>query len=153
MLQKLYPMSKTVLSFLFASLVCIVGTAQEQLTWEDFADVNFEAVYNERYGVDFLMPTFGKKIESYRGKKVSIKGYFLDISGSGDIFLVSQNPMISCFFCGAAGPETIIEVNFKEKPPFKTDQIISVTGILELNRNDVDHCNYILKEAFGQLIN
>ncbi|MBS9463948.1 homoserine dehydrogenase [Flagellimonas sp. 389] len=61
--------------------------------------------------------------------------------------------MASCFFCGAAGPETIIEVNFKEKPPFRTDQIVTVTGILELNRNNVDHCNYILKAATGQLIN
>lgn len=61
--------------------------------------------------------------------------------------------MASCFFCGGAGPETIIEVIFKKKPPFKTDQIVEITGILELNADDVDHCNYILKEATGKLIN
>ena len=38
--------------------------AQEQLSWEDFADVNFEAEFNEKYGVHFLMPTFGEKIRS-----------------------------------------------------------------------------------------
>ncbi|AKA36257.1 hypothetical protein [Flagellimonas lutaonensis] len=127
--------------------------AQSRLTWEDFADVNFEPVYNKKYDVHFLMPKFGEKIQSYRGKKISITGYFLDISGTGEVFLVSQNPMASCFFCGAAGPETIIEVDFKEKPPFRTDQVVTVTGVLELNRNDVDHCNYILKEATGQLVN
>ncbi|MEO1012967.1 MAG: hypothetical protein AAFX53_16835 [Bacteroidota bacterium] len=142
--------------FLIISLVALFGffaTAQEQLTWEDFADVSFVPEYNEKYDVHFLMPSFGEKISAYKGKQVLIKGYFLDISGSGEVFLVSQNPMASCFFCGAAGPETIIEVNFKEKPPFKTDQIVTVTGTLELNRNNVDHCNYILKEATGQLVN
>lgn len=146
-------MFKPFLIFLFFTLVSTFGMAQEQLTWEDFADVDFVAEFNEKYGVNFLIPTFGKKIQSYKGKRVSIKGYFLDISGSGEIFLVSRNPMASCFFCGAAGPETIIEVSFKEKPPFKTDQIVVVTGILELNANNVDHCNYILNEATGQLVN
>jgi len=135
-------------------MICsvFVVKAQEKLTWKDFADINFEPEYNETYEVHFLMPTFGKKIQSFKNKRVSITGYFLDISGSGEIFLVSQNPMSSCFFCGAAGPETIIEVNFNEKPSFKTDQIVTITGILELNRDNVDHCNYILKKAEGQLV-
>ena len=138
---------------LLVSLVSSYGIAQDQLDWDDFADVNFEPVYNEKYDVYFLMPKFGEKIQSYRGKQVSITGYFLDISGSGEVFLVSKNPMASCFFCGAAGPETVIEVSFDERPPFRTDQVVTITGVLELNRNNVNHCNYILKEASGQLVN
>ncbi|WP_420401856.1 hypothetical protein [Flagellimonas sp.] len=128
-------------------------SAQIQLTWQDFADVDFEPKYNATYDVNFLMPTFGPRIKSFQGQEVKIKGFFLDISGNGDIFLVSANPMASCFFCGAAGPETIIEVDFKEKPPFRTDQIVEVTGILELNPDNVDRCNYILNRATGQLLN
>lgn len=146
-------MHNSILILLFVTFSCSLARSQEQLTWDDFADVSFEPVYNEKYDVHFLMPKFGEKIKSYQGKEVSIKGYFLDISGSGEVFLVSQNPMASCFFCGAAGPETIVEVVFKEKPPFKTDQIVVITGILELNGNNVDHCNYILKGASGQLAN
>ena len=138
---------------LFLILVSTYGTAQEKLTWDDFADVNFEPVYNEKYDVYFLMPKFGEKIQSFKGQEVSITGYCLDISGNGDVFLVSKNPMASCFFCGAAGPETVVEVSFKEKTSFRTDQIITVTGVLELNRNNVNHCNYILKEASGLLVN
>ena len=129
------------------------GFAQSELTWDDLADASFAPEYNEQYEVYFLMPTFGEKIKAYQGKQIKITGYFLDISGSGEVFLVSRNPMASCFFCGAAGPETIIEVNFKEEPPFKTDQIVTVTGKLELNPKDVDHCNYILHGASGVLMN
>lgn len=138
---------------LFVTFGIISATAQQKLTWKDFADINFEPEYNVEYDFHFLMPTFGKKILSYRGKKISIKGYFLDISGSGEVFLVSENPMATCFFCGAAGPETIIQVNFIKNPSFKTDQIVTITGILELNKNNVDNCNYILKEATGYLVN
>lgn len=145
-------MHRPLLFFLLVTFVSTFSLAQEQLTWEDFADVNFEPVYNKKYDIHFLMPKFGEKIKTYRAKKVSIKGYFLDISGNGEVLLVSQNPMASCFFCGAAGAETIVEVNFKEKPSFKTDDIVTVTGVLELNVNNVNHCNYILQEATGQLI-
>ena len=59
--------------------------------------------------------------------------------------------MASCFFCGASGPESVIEINFKSVPPFKTDQVVTITGVLELNKYDVDHFNYILNKAEGQL--
>ena len=127
--------------------------AQTKLTWSDLADVDFQPEYNEKYDVHFLMPKFGEKIKSFNGKKIEVTGYFLDISGTGEVFLISANPMASCFFCGGAGPESIIEVVFKEKPPFKTDQVVQVTGILELNRDNVDHCNYIMNEVTGKLVN
>lgn len=128
-------------------------TAQQLLSWTDFADVKFESKYNEKYGIDFLTPTFGEHIKSYNGKEVSITGYFLDLTGNGTVFLLSKNPMAACFFCGGAGPETVIEVYFKEKPGFKTDQVIEITGKLELNADDVAHCNYIIKDAKAKAIN
>lgn len=127
--------------------------AQTELTWADFADVDFEAQYNEEYDTHFLMPVFGQKIMSYNGKVVKMRGYFLDISGTGEVLLISANPMASCFFCGSAGPESIVEVVFKGEPSFKTDQVVEVTGLLELNGNNVDRVNYIIKNATGKLIN
>ena len=137
----------------FSFLIFQNGFSQSKLTWDDFADVEFNPEYNEKYDVHFLMPTFGETIKNFNGKKIKITGYFLDISGTGEVFLVSANPMASCFFCGGSGPESIVEVNFKEKPPFKTDQVVEVTGLLKLNRDDVDHCNYILSGAWGELVN
>jgi len=127
--------------------------SQKQLTWTDLSNVSFQNVYNVHYDDYFLKPTFGTTIESYRGSKISLKGYFLDFSSEdSDFYLVSKNPMSSCFFCGGSGPETVIEVIFKNKPNYKTDQVIQVTGILELNADDIDHCNYILKNATGKLV-
>ena len=154
MLQKPYLMSKSFFVFLCMTL-CISTTvmSQELVSWRDLADVKFEPKYNEKYGIDFLTPTFGDGVKALKGKKIKITGYFLDLTGNGSIFLVSQFPMSSCFHCGAAGPETVIEVNFKDKPPFRTDQIIEVTGTLDLNATDVSHCNYILSDVTGRLIN
>ena len=145
-------MRKSFCISLFFIYGTFIASSQLQLTWDDFADVSFEPKYNSVYEMDFLTPVFGDQIQLFRGKEVEIIGYFLDLSGNGEIFLVSRNPMDTCFFCGTAGPETIIEVEFKENPSFKTDQIVLVRGVLELNDDDVEHCNYLLKDAAGELM-
>ena len=61
--------------------------------------------------------------------------------------------MASCFFCGASGPESVVEINFKTRPSFKTDDIVTITGVLVLNKYDVNHFNYILNNAKGKLAN
>ncbi|WP_299218162.1 hypothetical protein [uncultured Aquimarina sp.] len=127
--------------------------SQKQVTWNDLTDVTFQNFYSAAYGEYFLKPTFGSHVKSYEGSKIIIKGYFLDFSIQEDEFyLISKNPRSSCFFCGGAGPESVVEVVFKQKPKFKTDQIVEIKGVLELNVEDVDHCNYILKEATGRLV-
>ncbi|WP_438425762.1 hypothetical protein [Aquimarina macrocephali] len=147
-------MHKIVFLILFFIVTKFNLFSQEKLAWHDLADVKFYNVYSAKYDDIFLKPRFGPIIKSYQGAQIRIKGYFLDFSIEEDEFyMVSKNPKSSCFFCGAAGPESIVEVIFKQKPKFKTDQIVEVTGILELNTDDVDHCNYILKEATGRLIN
>lgn len=145
-------MSRFLALFLFISIFSLNSYGQTLLTWKDFADVSFKPVFNEKYGVEFLTPTFGEKIKSYKKKQVSIRGFFLDLTGDGSVYMLSSQPQASCFFCGGAGPETIMEVNFKEKPPFITDQMVIVTGTLQLNVNDVEHCNYILNDATGRLV-
>ncbi|GAA3515168.1 hypothetical protein GCM10022393_31430 [Aquimarina addita] len=146
-------MHKTVFLFLLLVLIKFNLFSQEKLTWNDLADVKFYNVYSAQYDDIFLKPKFGSTIKSYQGKRIQIKGYFLDFSIEEDEFyLISKNPKSSCFFCGAAGPESVVEVVFKQKPNFKMDQVIEVTGVLELNVEDVDHCNYILKDAVATLV-
>ena len=146
-------MHKIVCLILFFTLTTFNLFSQDKLTWNDLADVKFYNVYSPKYDDIFLKPRFGPIIKSYQGARVRIKGYFLDFSLEDDEFyLLSKNPRASCFFCGGAGPESVLEVIFKQKPTFKTDQIVEITGVLELNTEDVDHCNYIIKSATGRLI-
>ena len=49
------------------------------------------------------------------------------------------------------GPETAVELQFTSEPTFMTDDLITVTGILKLNSEDVEHFNYILTKCEGEL--
>jgi hypothetical protein len=51
-----------------------------------------------------------------------------------------------CFFCGGAGPETVMEVYAKESVKYTAEAII-LRGKLELNDSDVNRLMYILNNA------
>lgn len=142
-------MKNSIVVLLFMSLPSI-GFGQTEITWNNLAGVTYTEKFFPSYGEYFLYPKFGADIQSLEGKKVSIVGYFLDIDPSGKLFILSKNPMASCFFCGMGGPETAMELQFASKPDFKTDDILHVTGILRLNADDVQHFNYILTDCVAQ---
>lgn len=124
------------------------ATAPEPITWKTLADVRFTKKRNAEVGMYFLYPTFGSKVKSLQGKLVSIKGYMIPIDVEEKTFVLSAQPMAMCFFCGGAGPESIVELQFKKnKLRFKTDEVRTVQGILWLNPDDIDHLNYILTQA------
>ena len=100
-----------------------------------------------------MYPEFLAPVKELEGKQITISGYFLNIDPEENIYILSKGPMADCFFCGQAGPETAIELQFVNIPNFKTDDIVRITGILQLNKDDIDHFNYILKECKAVLIN
>ena len=67
-------------------------SAQTELSWEDFADIDFEPAYNEFYEEYFLKPTFGDKIKAHQGDTINITGYFLDIAGDRKYFWSLKTP-------------------------------------------------------------
>ena len=99
-----------------------------------------------------MYPTFSGSVKALKGKKITIKGYFLDVIAKENTYMLSKGPMASCYFCGQGGPESAIELEFINKENFKTDDIVSITGTLELNKDDIEHFNYILKECKGILV-
>jgi len=119
----------------------------------DLANIDYTEKYFPAYDSNFLYPKFSDHIKSLEGKKVGITGYFLNIDPSGKLFILSKNPMASCFFCGMGGPETAMELQFKSKPDFNTDDILYVTGTLKLNLDDVQHFNYIITDCTAQKMN
>ena len=83
------------------------------------------------------------------GKLVEIKGYIIPIDVESGFYVLSANPFASCFFCGNAGPESVMELQFdgKLKKTYTTDEIATFQGRLKLNWDDLEHCNYILQNV------
>lgn len=121
------------------------------ITWKTLSDVRFTKRKNEEVGMYFLYPTFGDKVKALKGKTVKIKGYMIPIDEEGRTFVLSEQPMAMCFFCGGAGPESIIELEFrKNNLRFKTDEVRTISGKLQLNPKDINHLNYILTNASAE---
>lgn len=135
----------------FFLLSCTLFFGQQKITWEDLSKVKFTDKYFPDYDEYFMYPEFLSSVKALEGKQITIKGYFLNIDPRGKTYILSKGPISSCFFCGVGGPETAIELQFASKPTFKTDDIVSVTGILKLNADDVEHFNYIIIGCKGKL--
>lgn len=129
-------------------MLLVLNDTPVHINWEILADVSFTTEYVEKYDANFFVPSFGPQVKALEGKEVVLKGYMLPVAPEEDVFILSKNTYASCFFCGVGGPETIVEVQFKPgHPQFVMDQVVKIKGILSLNKADIEHCNYILKEA------
>ena len=121
--------------------------AQTEITWNDLADVEFEEIYLEEDG-HILYPHFCFSVRELAGKQVLIRGHILTIDHSEGYFILSKGQIWSCFFCGAGGPETVVELNLKSKNNnFVMDEVVTIKGTLRLNSDDIYKCNYILDYA------
>lgn len=142
-------MKRTILWLVLALMLGSWRSAGPQaITWDTLKDVKYRKKYYIEVGQFFLYPTFGKSLKELNGKTVSIKGYVIPIDTEGDYYVVSKFPMAQCFFCGMAGPETIIMLNFKKKPRrMRTDETRCFTGRLRLNSESIEELNFILEEV------
>lgn len=136
---------KTLALFCFALLTAVNPVS---VSWKHLADVRFSKKLNRELNMYFLYPKFGASVMQLEGKEIMVRGYMIPVDPENDIYVLSAQPMAMCFFCGGAGPESIIELQFRDKRQrFKTDAVKTISGKLVLNRDDVEHLNYILKDA------
>lgn len=129
-------------------LIAQVARSQTEITWQTLEDVTFTDKYSEEVDANYYYPHFGASVKALEGKEVYLKGYMMVFDRKKGIYILSRYSYSSCFFCGQAGPETIVELKLGSKHPrFKMDQIVTMTGTLSLNQDDIYQCNYILKDA------
>lgn len=120
----------------------------EAISWEQLRDVQFKKKWYPQEGVIMLYPRFGPTVKVMAGRLISITGYVIPIDLESGQYVVSRNPVATCFFCGAAGPESIIALKFKRLPrKFKTDERQTFSGSLRLNADNIYELNYILENA------
>lgn len=133
--------------FLILFGISLIVQPAKLITWNDLTDVKFTRQFIKEEDMYFLVPKFGEKVQKLNGEKLQIKGYMIPVDPTDKVYILSSRPMASCFFCGGAGPETIIQLNLKTKRKFKTDEVWVVEGKFRLNKDNLEECNYILDEC------
>lgn len=142
-------MVKFYLILVFSALQCSLIAQTKIDSWNEFAKTKFESKYNEKLGEYLFYPNFTESLKALVGKEITVEGFYVPFAPEdGDYIIISKFPMSQCFFCGGGGPESIAEVHFiKDSPKFQIDDLITVKGKLQLNIDDIDHVNFILKDA------
>jgi len=120
------------------------------LSWEDLSEgISWESPTSDTLFPGFQKATFSDRLQALQGKKVTITGYLLVLDGKQAVYLLSKNPMASCFFCGNGGPETVADLRFAKKPSFAMDELLSVEGTLYLNKNNPNASYFRIENANG----
>lgn len=140
------------LSFM-ATIVCflLLGTLTQgfsqstESVWKTLGKISYKKEYDELMGFKIDKPVFGNEVKALDGKEVTVKGYIIPVEGykSHSEFIFSAFPYSMCFFCGGAGPETVMEVEAKEPIKYSADAI-TIRGVLKLNDKDINRLMYKL---------
>lgn len=122
--------------------------AQDANLWKTLSKIAWEKKYDELLGFKVDMPVFSKDVEALEGEIVEVSGYIVPVEGykGHTEFILSAYPYNMCFFCGGAGPETVMEVT-ASKPVGYTTERIRLRGRLQLNGDDINRLLYILVDA------
>jgi hypothetical protein len=144
---------KSILNFFIVALILGFTSnttlAQETTnTWKQLSKITYKKEYDELMGFKVDVPVFSEEIKEMAGKEINIKGYIIPVEGykSHTEFIFSAFPYNMCFFCGGAGPETVMEVSSLEPVKYTAEQI-EIKGKLELNDSDINRLMYILTDV------
>jgi hypothetical protein len=140
---------KSILFFFFFVAISTSVFSQQKITWTDVVEI-----YAKEFRLKEKNPTSKinkntMSLSDVANKKVTIRGYFLDLDPDGKWYMLSKNPFATCFFCGKAGPETILELldykNVKKK--FKSDDLVEVTGVFNAIYDLEEKVSFVLEKA------
>lgn len=121
------------------------------LNWPDLVIPDYRTEFNQEIEQEVSIPLFREEVKRLHGQPVVIEGFFIPFESedTGETFyILSQYPNSQCFFCGAAGPDTVMDLMMKSSPGrLKMDDRVKFRGRLRINDSDVMYLNYILEEA------
>jgi hypothetical protein len=122
--------------------------AQDTNVWSTLAKITYKKQMDEVMGFEVDIPVFSDDVKALEGKEVTIKGYIIPVEGykSHNEFVFSAFPYNMCFFCGGAGPETVMEVYATDPVKYSAKQVV-LKGKLELNDKDINRLMYALTDA------
>lgn len=132
-------------------LLCSFTTTQNDLvkiSWKQLEQVEYENKYLEQLKGYMLYPKFGQALVALNNQQVEITGYVVPFDKEGQKIALSAYPYAACFFCGKAGPASVLTIKLKKaNKKYKTDQYKTFKGRLKLNETDIAEFYYILEEG------
>lgn len=129
-------------------IFCLQISLASQSIWPILSQVKYKKIQDEQLGFEVDYPIFSSELKSLDGKWVQVKGYIIPTDGykSHTEFVFSAFPYKSCYFCGGAGPETVMEIQAHKGIQF-TSEKIELKGRLKLNDSDLNRLMFILTDA------
>ena len=132
---------KRLLLALLLSMPSLVN-GQQVLPWELLA-VPYATTPDGLYE-----PQFPAWLDKYKNQEVILQGYLVPVDVEGNQYALSRYAFSSCFFCGNAEPNTVVELIFRERPDaLITDQFVVVKGIIVFNEKDPYRLFFILQQT------
>lgn len=135
----------------FIMLLSISVEAQEKVDhWTTLAMVTLTQDFDDVMGMMVSKATPLPMAEAMHGKEIEIRGYIIALSAKGDLkhFMFSRYPQNMCFFCGAAGPESAMQVFLKSGDKIQyTSKKVLLKGILNIQKGDPSGLIYTMNNA------
>ncbi|WP_116787112.1 hypothetical protein [Flavobacterium psychrotrophum] len=125
-----------------------VSTAvyNDTLNWKQLAEIKYLKKPSKDYPEGVMFPVINTKLKAKQSKTIVMSGFVIPIDEKS--YALSKNVFASCFFCGQAGPETIMGIKFKNPgQKFKTDTYVTLQGTFRYNDNDVEDWIYHIENA------
>ncbi|WP_417887065.1 hypothetical protein [Zunongwangia sp.] len=117
-----------------------------KLSWQLLANIDYVEEKTEDYPGGVLNPIINFQLKNLKNHYIEISGYVVPMDENS--YALSSNVMSACFFCGMAGPESVMGIQFKNDTPLlKTDQYISLVGIFSYNDTNPEDWIYHIKDG------
>jgi len=122
--------------------------SNDENVWKTLSKITYKKEYDEFLGFKIDKPVFADDVKNLEGEEVIVRGYIIPTEGykSHTEFIFSAYPYNMCFFCGGAGPETVMEVEATEAVEYTAEQVM-LKGKLKLNAEDINRLMYLLVDA------
>jgi hypothetical protein len=122
----------------------VLAATPDTLNWKLLGLIRYVKKPHKEYG-EVNYPVVNAKLKSLNKKRVVMTGFIVPIDN--EHYALSKNVFASCFFCGKAGPETIMGLKFVKPKRYRTDQYVTIEGVLRVNETNVDDWIYNIDQA------
>ncbi|MEE9371946.1 MAG: hypothetical protein V3V00_02735 [Saprospiraceae bacterium] len=142
------PIEEKVPTIANATDVIVDEEDKKENVWKTLSKITYKKEFDEFLGFKIDVPVFADVVKDLNNTEIEVKGYIIPVEGyqSHTEFIFSAYPYNMCFFCGGAGPETVMEVESSEPVEYTSEQVI-LKGKLQLNDADINRLMYVLVDA------